>query len=102
MYELVTQRTVYPSEDEQTLREYIDFHAPQLPRKVNPLIPRGLEAIILKALSKRPRDRYRSAVEMGADLTRFANGDRPIALRFAFLRQWRNAIRQRLGIRSWY
>lgn len=38
------------------------------PRKVNPLIPQSVENIILKAMQKRPEDRYTSAKEMLHDL----------------------------------
>jgi serine/threonine-protein kinase len=38
------------------------------PRKVNPLIPQSVENIILKALRKKPEERYQSAREMLQDL----------------------------------
>jgi serine/threonine-protein kinase len=38
------------------------------PRKINPHIPQSVENIVLKALRKNPRERYRSAKEMLADL----------------------------------
>lgn len=38
------------------------------PRKVNPLIPQSMENVILKAVRKRPEERYQSAKEMLADL----------------------------------
>lgn len=38
------------------------------PRKVNPLIPQSVENIILKAMRKKPEQRYQSAVEMLSDL----------------------------------
>jgi len=37
---------------------------PKNPRSINPEIPRGLAQIILKAMSKAPRDRYQSAGDM--------------------------------------
>src|SRR5580698_8011941 len=50
---------------------------PVLPREANPAVPAALEAIIMKALSKSPDDRYPTAEEMRADLLRFADG-RPV------------------------
>jgi len=50
---------------------------PPLPREVNPAVPVALEAVIMKAMAKRPEDRYLSAEELRADLLRFADG-RPV------------------------
>jgi beta-lactam-binding protein with PASTA domain len=47
------------------------------PRIVNPQISPGLEAIILKAMAKRPADRYATAAEMRADLLAVAEGRSP-------------------------
>jgi WD40 repeat protein/tRNA A-37 threonylcarbamoyl transferase component Bud32 len=44
---------------------------PRAPRRVNDRIPRDLETITLKAMSKEPKWRYASARELGEDLTRF-------------------------------
>jgi beta-lactam-binding protein with PASTA domain/tRNA A-37 threonylcarbamoyl transferase component Bud32 len=38
------------------------------PRKINPLIPQSVENIILKALRKKPEERYQSAKQMLTDL----------------------------------
>jgi serine/threonine-protein kinase len=38
------------------------------PRKVNPLIPQSVENVILKAMRKKPEERYQSAHEMLTDL----------------------------------
>lgn len=38
------------------------------PRKVNPLIPQSVENVILKAMRKKPEERYQSAREMLGDL----------------------------------
>jgi RNA polymerase sigma factor (sigma-70 family) len=50
---------------------------PVPPRRLVATIPPDLEAICLKALSKRPADRYSTAREMAEDLRRFLD-DRPI------------------------
>jgi eukaryotic-like serine/threonine-protein kinase len=48
--------------------------APVPPRHLNPDVPPALEAICLKALAKRPEDRYQTAVEMREDLERAGAG----------------------------
>jgi eukaryotic-like serine/threonine-protein kinase len=40
----------------------------QTPRQVNPLVPRPLEAICLKAMALRPADRYASALALADDI----------------------------------
>ena len=47
---------------------------PRPVRQVNPDVDPGLEAVIMKALSKRPVDRYATADEMRRDLLRVAQG----------------------------
>ena len=49
---------------------------PAPPRLLNPEVPPALEAVCLKALAKRPEDRYQTAVEMREDLLRARAGGR--------------------------
>ncbi|MFF3221390.1 Stk1 family PASTA domain-containing Ser/Thr kinase [Nocardia suismassiliense] len=52
---------------------------PRLPSHVHPGVPRELDSVILKAMSKNPANRYQSAAEMRADLIRVLGGQKPIA-----------------------
>lgn len=64
---------------------------PAAPRSVEKSIPKDLETIILKAMSKLPEARYQTAAEMARDLKRFLAGE-PIMGRRANLIQrmyWR-------------
>ncbi len=48
------------------------------PRKVNPLVPRPLEAICLKAMALNPNDRYRSAKALAEDIEHWM-ADEPVS-----------------------
>src|SRR5262249_61251919 len=41
------------------------------PGELNPLVPRPLEAVCLKAMAVRPEDRYATALELAADVERW-------------------------------
>ena len=52
---------------------------PAPPRLLNPDIPASLEAVCLKAMAKRPENRYQTAAELRADLERVRAGQRVAA-----------------------
>jgi beta-lactam-binding protein with PASTA domain/predicted Ser/Thr protein kinase len=52
---------------------------PRRPSEVNPDIPAALDAVVLKALSKNPANRYQSSAEMRNDLVRVRAGQAPLA-----------------------
>ncbi|WP_225732440.1 MULTISPECIES: Stk1 family PASTA domain-containing Ser/Thr kinase [unclassified Nocardia] len=52
---------------------------PRLPSHVHPGVPRELDSVVLKAMSKNPANRYQTAAEMRADLIRVLGGQRPSA-----------------------
>ena len=58
----------------ETLMQVLESD-PQLPRRLNPSVPRELEMIALKCLEKNPRDRYASAQAVADDLARYLDGD---------------------------
>lgn len=68
LYELLTLQPIWPAETKTDLIRKISFEEPINPRKINPAIPEELETIILKAISKNPTDRYRSAKDLRDDL----------------------------------
>ncbi|NYH80760.1 serine/threonine-protein kinase [Actinopolyspora biskrensis] len=52
---------------------------PSKPSDSNGQVPDALDAVVLKALSKSPENRYQSAAEMRTDLVRVLSGQRPKA-----------------------
>ena len=61
---------------DENLRRALDDDLPP-PSRVAAALPRDLDAIVMKALAKRPEDRYASVAELQADLERLLDG-RPV------------------------
>jgi hypothetical protein len=72
LYRLVTGRPPYElaSLPLFTAAQVIREERPPPPSAVQAGIPRDLDAIVMKALEKSPRERYRSAASLGRDLLR--------------------------------
>ncbi len=80
LYELLTLRQVFEGDDRAELLMRIIAEEPVSPRRLDPAIPLDLETIVLKALAKDPAERYATAGDLAADLTRFLAGQ-PIRAR---------------------
>ena len=67
---------VVPFEFETTIETMraVQDREPKAPRRINPNVPKDLEAVCLKCLSKKPRDRYPSAFDLAEDLRRWRRG----------------------------
>lgn len=74
MYEMLTGNPPFTGDNAVSVAVKQVNEAPVPPRQVNPQIPEGLEAIVLKAMAKRPEDRYRTAEEMREDIVRHEQG----------------------------
>lgn len=94
LYELLTLRPPFEGQTAAELVEQIRDRDPAPPRQFDRRIPRDLETIVLKALAKRPADRYASALELAEDLERFLHREPVLARRISPLgRAWRYACR---------
>ncbi len=80
LYELLTFQPPFRGIDRQELLGQIAFDEPPRPRRLNKAIPSELETIVLKAMEKRPQDRYATAQELADDLRSWL-ADRPIRAR---------------------
>ena len=76
LYELVTGAPPFTGDSPVSVAYQHVREDPKLPSSVNPAIPPDLDAILLKALSKNPANRYQSAAEMRNDLLRALAGQR--------------------------
>ncbi len=80
LYELSTGRLPFDGDTPVSVALKQVNEAPVPPREVNPSIPPELEAVILKAMAKKPQDRYQSAEEMRRDLIRVSQGEKTEAM----------------------
>ncbi len=94
LYELLTLRPPFDGKTAAELIDQIGQQDPLPPTKIDRRVPRDLETIALKALAKRPVDRYETATELFEDLGRFLNREPVKARRIGPLgRIWRVARR---------
>ena len=90
LYELLTLRPPFEGRTAAELVEQISGRDPVPPRRFDSRIPRDLETILLKTLSKRPADRYATAMDLADDLKRFQSHEPVRARRISPLgRFWR-------------
>jgi serine/threonine-protein kinase len=79
LYRMVSRRVPFQAENLSTLFRDILTRAPTPPRKLEPGIPRDLEAVCLKGLQKSPGERYATAKAFAEDLQRFLDGKPTLA-----------------------
>lgn len=80
LYEILTGRPPFCAGSIETLLRMINEDPPTLPRALNPDASPALEAVCLKALAKRPLDRYASAALLADEIQRFL-ADEPVEAR---------------------
>ena len=78
LYETLTGQMLYLEEDLHKLLEMVRRADIPPPSAIRKDIPAALDRIVMRALAKRPDDRYQSAGDMANDLERFLHGHAPV------------------------
>ncbi len=76
LFELVTGSPPFTGDSPVAVAYQHVREDPRPPSTINPAVPASLDAIVLKAMSKNPANRYQSAAEMRTDLLRAVAGQR--------------------------
>lgn len=76
-WELLTARRLFHGETDYATLEKVRHARVMPPSKKNPNIPEEIDRIVLKALARKPEDRYQSAGALGRDLRRFLKAVKP-------------------------
>lgn len=74
LYELLTGLRPFRADTRREILEQVLIAEPRPPRQVERKVPRELERVCLRAMSKRAADRFESGQKMAGDLRRFLNG----------------------------
>jgi serine/threonine protein kinase len=94
LYECLTGRGPFAGKAlHETIRAII-HEDPPAPRTLDARVPRELEAVCLKAMRKRPEQRYPAALALGEELERFSEGRGVLARRPSPLRRLSQKARQ--------
>jgi serine/threonine-protein kinase len=81
LYEMLTGSLPFQGNVRMQLQQVL-HEEPRAPRRLNDRVPRDLEMVCLKAMSKEPAWRYATAEDLAADLRRFLAGE-PVHARAA-------------------
>lgn len=76
LYEMLTGKKLFHGESDMvTINKVRTAKVDQMPSSLNPAIPKGLDGILQKALSRNPADRYQTAAEMERELHRLMRAE---------------------------
>jgi tRNA A-37 threonylcarbamoyl transferase component Bud32 len=78
LYELLSGKAPFGGDDTQTVLGKVIHEPPAPPRVHNPRVPAALAAVCLKALAKKPQERYATAQDLAAEVKHWL-ADEPVA-----------------------
>ena len=77
LYEMLTGKLPFTAENPIALAIKHIEEIPRPPREANPAVPKGLNALVVKLLEKKPENRYGDATELVEDLQKVLDGRPP-------------------------
>jgi serine/threonine-protein kinase len=89
LFEILTGRPPFRGPDTAEVLRRVREEDPEAPSRLRPDVPRALESVCLKALRKRPEERYPSVADLAADVRRWL-ADEPVSA-------YREPLSTRLG-----
>ena len=95
LYQLLTGQLPFQRDSTLELLKAVTSDEPTRPRRLQPRIPRDLEAITLHCLEKEPSRRYPSALALAEDLERFRYGKQVFARPVGTVARLARACRRR-------
>jgi len=99
LYELLVLAPAFGERQHAALLKQVLCHEPAPLRAVDPNVPIQLEAILAKAMAKKPSNRYATAEELATDLQRFLDGQAVRARQVSIATKcWRWLERHRAGV----
>src|SRR5215212_1709746 len=78
LYEMLTGRVPFEVETPADVPVRHAGGPPPHPREVNPMVPEGVDALVMRLLATDPDDRYGSAAQLARDLGRVQEGLSPV------------------------
>jgi tetratricopeptide (TPR) repeat protein len=94
LYELATLRRPFEGASGEAVLRAVLNDEPRPLRSFDPRLPRDLEAVVMRALEKRPEARYADASELAEDLARCQRGEPVHARRSAWWRRLSRRVRK--------
>src|SRR5262245_18831288 len=95
LYQLLTGQLPFQADSTLEVLRAVTSDEPMRPRRLQPRLPRDLEAITLHCLEKEPRRRYPSALALAEDLERFREGKQVVARPVGTVARLARACRRR-------
>jgi len=80
-YEMLTGEKCFSGNSSHTVMHKIISSTPEKPSILNALVPKPIDRILLKAVSKKPNDRFQSALEFKKVLENSSSFERTVALK---------------------
>ncbi|MBN2408651.1 MAG: protein kinase, partial [Candidatus Aminicenantes bacterium] len=90
LYEMLTGELPFKGDHDQTVIHAILHREPKAPSRLRPGLPSGLDAIVLRILTKKTAGRYQTMEELREDVSAVAEGLKPLKAKGGLRRRIRN------------